>query len=159
MKKDVYAKEYELWKDHAKLLNVAEFEGFFYEREIWWCVLGVNIGSEQDGTGKQFERPVLIIKKIRKDLAFIAPLTTKISNHPYRITTYSTGTDSQILLDQIRVISSKRLIRKICSLKTALFQEVIIKLAHLILEDSKDETPPKRRGISEPEGQGNKSVF
>jgi mRNA interferase MazF len=134
MEDDAYKKEYKIWGNYADLLNSTDFEGFFYEREVWWCVLGVNIGSEQDGTGENFERPVLIIKKIRKDLAFIAPLTTKISDYPNRINTSCTGVNSQILMDQIRVVSSKRFMRKIAFLKKSTFQEVLLDFVRLILK-------------------------
>lgn len=46
-------------------MHASEGEILFYEREIWWCSLGVNIGFEQDGTNDLFERPVLVIKKIQ----------------------------------------------------------------------------------------------
>jgi len=47
---------------------------FFNEREIWWCYLGLNIGDEQNG-GKNFSRPVVILKKFNKNLTIVVPLT------------------------------------------------------------------------------------
>ena len=40
----------------AKAKNIDQAHGvvYFHEREIWFCYLGVNIGSEQDGTRKTF---------------------------------------------------------------------------------------------------------
>ncbi len=35
---------------------------YFHEREVWWASLGKNIGFEQDGKNKMFERPVLVLK-------------------------------------------------------------------------------------------------
>lgn len=35
----------------------------FNEREVWWCAIGVNVGYEIDGKGKDFARPVLVLKK------------------------------------------------------------------------------------------------
>jgi hypothetical protein len=43
-------------KDHA-------IAPFYHKREIWWCSLGVNVGFEQDGTGTNYDRPVLVICK------------------------------------------------------------------------------------------------
>ena len=31
------------------------------EREIWWCSVGLNVGTEIYGKGEDFARPVLII--------------------------------------------------------------------------------------------------
>jgi len=130
---DEYIKQFKIWSGYAELLDEKEFDNFFYEREVWWCALGVNIGSEQDGARETFERPVLIIKKIRKDLALIAPLTTKVAEYPYRIKTWCTGIESQIILDQIKIISSKRLLRKMAFIKNNTYQEVLIECIKLIL--------------------------
>ena len=50
---------------------------YFHERELWWINLGVNVGSEQDGVGYKFLRPVVIIKKFNKKIFWGIPLTTK----------------------------------------------------------------------------------
>lgn len=39
---------------------------YFYEKDVWWASLGANIGHEEDGKNKKFERPVLILKKFNK---------------------------------------------------------------------------------------------
>lgn len=31
------------------------------KRQVWWCVVGLNVGSEQS-CGEGFERPVLVVK-------------------------------------------------------------------------------------------------
>ena len=38
--------------------------------------MGQNIGFEQNGKGKEFIRPVLIYKKLTKDMFIGIPLTT-----------------------------------------------------------------------------------
>ena len=49
---------------------------YFKEREVWWVRLGVNIGFEQDGTGEQYARPVVVIKKYNPEVFLIVPLST-----------------------------------------------------------------------------------
>jgi mRNA-degrading endonuclease toxin of MazEF toxin-antitoxin module len=137
-----YIKRFDGWNAYGKNLNSIEFQGFFHAREIWWCALGINIGSEQDGTSDLFERPVLILRGIRRDLLLVIPFTTKIADHPHRIYSESTGMPSQLLLDQLRTISSKRLLRKMGSLDLSLFRRVIIEVAEMMLESGKIETPP-----------------
>jgi len=41
---------------------------FFHGREIWFCAIGANIRFEQDGSGTEFLRPVVIIKKFNKEV-------------------------------------------------------------------------------------------
>lgn len=137
-----YIKDFDNWNTKAKLLDSRSFDDYFYAREIWWAALGINIGSEQDGKNESFERPILILKRINKDLCLMAPFTSKIVNNDYRITTESTGIQAQVVLSQIKVISSKRLLRKVGKIKTIIFFEILIKLSFIILGIIKDETPP-----------------
>jgi len=137
---DPYIKEFDKWNEKAKELNAVPFNEYFHEREIWWCALGVNIGSEQDGKNESFERPVIINKKIRHDLVFIVPVTTKIGDYPDRISAIIAGQESQILISQARTISSRRLLRGIGRVKVSIYQSVIIGLIKMILP-KKSETP------------------
>jgi mRNA interferase MazF len=148
-----YFKDFDAWNEYAKKLNKNQFDGYFRSREIWWCALGTNIGSEQDGKNEYFERPVIILKKMKSDLALIAPVTSKISYHKDRVSAIIIGKNSQILLSQVKVVNEKRLLRRIGYLKIDVFQQTLMDLVSLILEKEPDgETPPMRRGISEPEG-------
>jgi mRNA interferase MazF len=139
---DEYKKNHDEWNDLKKSLDADTTDHLFREREIWWCALGVNIGSEQDGKNKKFERPVLILRKISKDQLWILPLTSKIVENEYRIITKSTGEMSQVVLSQIRTISSKRLLRRIGRIKNELFNKAIVKLVLFLLETIQNETPP-----------------
>ena len=57
-------------------------------REIFWAKIGENVGYEQNGKGDNFARPVLIIKKLTKELFLGIPLTSSIREdsdyfHPF----------------------------------------------------------------------------
>lgn len=138
----LYNKDFDTWNGQVSKLDATTFKGFFYEPEIWWCALGVNIGSEQDGKNESFERPVLIVRKVSKDLLWIVPFTSKISDNEFMVLTGSTGITSELLLRQFRSISCKRLLRKIGKIKRAVFFETLIKLSWMILSSHKVETPP-----------------
>ncbi|OGY42782.1 MAG: hypothetical protein A2Y67_03560 [Candidatus Buchananbacteria bacterium RBG_13_39_9] len=97
---------------------------YFHEREIWWASLGINIGFEQDGKHKTFERPVLVLKVFNKYLLWILPLTSKEKTGKYYYSTEYNGEKSNIILSQLRLISSKRLIRKIRKLSPREFTEI-----------------------------------
>ncbi|MBU1164556.1 type II toxin-antitoxin system PemK/MazF family toxin [Patescibacteria group bacterium] len=85
---------------------------YFYEREIWWASLGCNIGFEEDGKNEKFERPVLIFRKFNKNMLWAIPLTTKKKEGRFFYTFIENGKSYTIIWPQLRLISSKRLIRK-----------------------------------------------
>jgi hypothetical protein len=47
------------------------------EGQVFWCFLGENVGSEQNGKGQYFHRPVLIFKKFNNDIFWGIPMSTK----------------------------------------------------------------------------------
>lgn len=47
-----------------KKVNGLKDDLFVKPREIRFAQLGVNVGNEEDGKGKAFKRPVLILKKV-----------------------------------------------------------------------------------------------
>jgi mRNA interferase MazF len=85
---------------------------YFNEREIWWASVGVNIGNEIDGKNGYFERPILVLKKINPSTLLAVPLTTQ-DKQGYYYLEFKNGVGKKIfILSQMRLISSKRLIRK-----------------------------------------------
>ena len=106
-------KDFKKWHGIKENLDGRKSEVFFHEREIWWCSLGVNIGFEQDGTGKDFQRPVVIIKKFNLDACLAVPLTTTTKKGKYY---FSVGKeddrDATAVLSQVRFIDRKRLANK-----------------------------------------------
>ncbi len=61
-------KDFDSWSKYKKKINSTSDDNiaYFYERELWWCALGINIGFEQDGKNKHHERPVLILRKFNR---------------------------------------------------------------------------------------------
>lgn len=114
-------KDFDSWNTIKKQVNESNFSDFIHEREVWWCSLGVNIGFEEDGKNSSFERPVLILKKFNKDVVLVVPLSTKVKNRPYHFPHLHERQEYSALLSQIRVISTKRLLRKIYEMDSSLF--------------------------------------
>jgi len=86
----------------------------FRAQEIWWCSVGANVGVETNGKNALFERPVLIFRKFNKDMFWGLPLTTQVKELKSFHFTFSLHQKSQIaVLSQMRVYSSKRLIRRL----------------------------------------------
>lgn len=105
---------------------------YFKEREIWWCSLGVNIGFEQDGKNEWFERPVLILKKFNHEVLWILPLTSQAKQGIFYHSFSHDGKTSTAILSQLRLISSKRLLRKIRTLSYSEFEMVRNKIKDLL---------------------------
>lgn len=57
----------------------------FKEGQIWWVYLGENVGSEINGKGENFTRPVLILRKLSPSIFIGIPLTTKLKHGPWFI--------------------------------------------------------------------------
>lgn len=83
---------------------------FFHEREIWFCVLGENIGFEQDGRGETYLRPVVIIRKFNNQVCLVIPLTKnqKKGIHYFSFS-YKERLVSTAILSQVRLVDAKRL--------------------------------------------------
>ncbi|OGN03390.1 MAG: hypothetical protein A2651_03555 [Candidatus Yanofskybacteria bacterium RIFCSPHIGHO2_01_FULL_42_12] len=118
-------KDFKKWHGIKENLDGRKSEVFFHEREIWWCSLGVNIGFEQDGTGKDFQRPVVIIKKFNLDACLAVPLTTTKKKGEYYFKAGEVdGRDATAVLSQVRFIDRKRLANKVGVLEEDIFNNL-----------------------------------
>jgi mRNA-degrading endonuclease toxin of MazEF toxin-antitoxin module len=107
-------KDYREWTTIKKDIHNNRPRPFFYEREIWFCSLGENIGFEQDGKGKLALRPVIIVKKFNEFVVLIVPLTrTQKAGKYYYTFTFQDQQKSTAIVSQVRMIDSKRLRYKI----------------------------------------------
>lgn len=118
-------KDFDRWNLKKKDIQAQKTNVFYHAREIWWCSLGVNIGSEQDGSGEEYYRPVLVLKGFSKQTCLVVPLTASIQNHPLRP---SIGVvedkKAHALISQMRVIDTKRLVRKMGYLDKDMFEKI-----------------------------------
>ena len=122
----MYEKNFEGWDAKKQEIDRRKIPRsfFFYEREIWWCSLGVNIGIEYDGKNENFERPVLIFHKFYGEMAWVFPMTSKEKSDPHNIRIAHDNRVSWICLSQIRTISTKRLIRKMGNVSEQAFEQI-----------------------------------
>jgi mRNA interferase MazF len=105
----------------------------YHEREIWWCSLGENIGTEQDGKNDLFERPVLVLRKFNKEMFWALPMSSKEKTGPYNQCVIFHGKRVTMLMSQLRVLSSKRLIRRIGRISDSEVKLLGCSLASLLL--------------------------
>lgn len=118
-------KDFDGWNTAKKATHVRQKVPYCHDREIWWCTLGINVGFEQDGSGAEFRRPVLILKSLSAETSIAIPLTTSGREHPLRPSIGKVaGKEAHALLSQIRVVDTKRLVRKIGRLGKERFAEI-----------------------------------
>lgn len=132
-------KDFDTWNKTKKTVHEKEVSSYFHSREIWWCSLGLNIGSEEDGKNELFERPILILNKFNKDTVRITPLTSRIIDDKNHVTINFDNYQSSAKLSQVKTISTKRLTRKLSILDDEQFKKVLSRLVEHILQD---ETAP-----------------
>lgn len=114
-------KEFDKWNEEKKRAD-AEHPRLYTVREMWWCRLGVNIGTEQDGRGTLFLRPAIILRGFGPDACLIVPLTTSVREHPLRVSVGKVdGRTARANLSQLRIIDTRRLVEKIGFLESEIF--------------------------------------
>ena len=118
-------KEYDPWNEKKKILEQSIPKVFCHSREIWWCSLGLNIGKEQDGGGEGYERPVLILKTLSQNTCLVVPLTSSVSQHPFRIPIGNIdGVNSSVILSQVKTVDTRRFSEKIRILEKDVFDVI-----------------------------------
>ncbi len=125
-------KQFVEWTKLKIRIHFSEKEIYFREGEIWWASLGVNIGYEQNGKNETFERPVLILKKFSPDVFWMIPLSTKLKNGPFYHHYLFHEETFSACLTQIRLISSKRLLRRIGLFPKQDLKEIHTKIKKLL---------------------------
>ncbi len=118
-------KDFDNWNKKKKTIHNNGENKLYHTRELWWCSLGVNIGSEQDGSGEKYDRPVLILKGLSKQTCIVLPLTSSGELHKMRIPIGEVqGEKASVIISQIRTVDTKRLIYKIGFLDKDIFIEI-----------------------------------
>ncbi len=126
-------KDFDLWNNKKKETQQIDDIVLFYEREVWWCIIGTNIGVEIDGKHELFLRPVIIVRKFNKYMALVVPTTTQDRDNKYYFNV--NGEDDKTYnscLSQIKSVSSKRLFRKIGTIKEGDYQALLEKIAYMV---------------------------
>jgi mRNA interferase MazF len=131
-----YEKELIAWHQIKREIHTSINNPIFEQRDIYYMNLGQNIGYEQNGKGDKYVRPVLVLKKLSRYMFVGLPLTSKEKSGSFytEITFDKKGkiTKSNVVLAQIRLFSSKRLLNKIAKLEIVQFEEVKKKLSELL---------------------------
>ena len=134
-----YKKDFDEWNERKKVTDSKESSLFFKERDIWWVAIGINVGFEEDGKGKNFVRPVLVVKKFNKEMFLGVPLSTKLKDNKYYVKITVKEDIVSAMISQLRVFSSKRIWNKLVELDEKDFEKVVEEVSKFFI------LPPSRK--------------
>ena len=124
-------KDFLSWFNLKPILDNKQTVPPFANQEIWWCSIGVNVGTEIDGKNSstslsksQFTRPVIILKKLSRFNFIGIPLTSKNKIGSWYFPLKMKDKESNLLFSQVRTFDSRRLQRKIEKISDTQFSQI-----------------------------------
>jgi len=118
-------KDFDNWNKEKRRIHETEENRFYKIREIWWCSIGLNVGFEEDGTSKEYQRPVLVLKGFSRQVCWAIPLTTSTKENPYHIKVGAIeDRESFAIISQLRLIDTKRFTDRLAILDEETFETI-----------------------------------
>lgn len=117
-------KAFDEWNEKKRIINKKQFRDFVHEREVWWSSIGLNVGVEADGKHENFERPVLVLRKFSKDAVLAVALTSRPKRTRFHYCFQHEGQEYAAVLSQIRLMSTKRLLRRMYVMDERIFEPI-----------------------------------
>ena len=133
-----YPNKFDKWNQTKQKADNTPRKIGFKPREIFWIRLGQNIGDEEFGKGNEFQRPILIVRKLTSNLFMGIPLTSKIKEEKEYFYTVSYATKNgsmknSLMLLQLKTFDKKRLMGRVGKLDIKQFEEVLQKVQKLFI--------------------------
>jgi mRNA interferase MazF len=118
--------EYDNWNTVKKRIeNSDHIAPYYKDGDIWWISIGYNIGCEIYGKGKDYARPVLVLKRFNQESFIGVPLSSKYHRSRYYIPIIVKNKKVFALISQIRLFSTKRMIYKHTELDVKDYRRVL----------------------------------
>ena len=125
-KQMLYVKEqFEQWGSMKQKIHFFKPEIYANTREIWWCSIGFNIGTELYGKHELFERPVLVLKVFNRKTIKVIPLTSRKHEGRYYVPVTHKNITSYASITHTKTVSTKRISRKIGRIDQTQFNKII----------------------------------
>lgn len=125
-------KNFDDWNNQKKRLEEVEKRFLFKTGDIWWCSIGLNLQHEACGKGPEYQRPVLVLKKLSGENFIGIPLSTQRKAGSWFIDITIHEQKRYVLLYQIRMYSTGRFQRRLATIDELDFQRVKEKLEELL---------------------------
>ena len=127
-------KDFKGWIRIKKKIHYENVLRSIKEGEIWWCRIGENVGNEICGKGKDFLRPVLIIRKLSKTNFIGVPLTSQRHVGSWYVEFEFGRKYEYAIVSQVENVSVKRLFYKMGEVPKDDLMRVVNGLCGLILK-------------------------
>lgn len=129
---------FDVWNEKKKQTHKTKMIVGFKQREIFWVKIGQNIGSEEYGKGDDFQRPVLIVKKLNANLFIGIPLTSQAKEendyfHPMTFNSKKGTVNNYAMILQLKTFDKKRLMGRIGRVDKETFNEIMKKSRDLFI--------------------------
>ena len=126
-------KNFDSWNEVKKRIS-NNSPVYTKEGEVYYAILGVNVGYEQDGKGELYLRPIVVYKKFGRDSILAIPLTSqKKSGRFYYSFQFKKDVVSVALLSQIRLLDTRRVYKKVGRMKFNDFKDMKKKFQELTI--------------------------
>jgi len=116
-------KDFDKWNNKKKKINSTKQKFYVKQREIWSVNMWKNVWFEEDWKWDDFERPVLVLKKIWI-MYLCVSMTTQWKNNDFYYKLQDTEELSFIILSQAKLFDLKRFHYKIRTVAKNEFLEV-----------------------------------
>ena len=100
---------FDRWNSKKKDIHTHKNRIHFRQGEIWFVHIGQNIGYEIYGKGEEFLRPVVVFRKINRDIFLAIPLTSKIKDDRFHCVINFSDKQNSAILSQVKTLDAKRL--------------------------------------------------
>jgi len=127
-------KRFDEWNELKKSLHENAKKFPFRERDSWWYAAGENIGTEVNGKGSRFSRPILVIRKYGEEGFFGVPISSQIHGGIWYAKFKCNGQTQCALLSQAGTYSVHRLYHRISRIKGEDFEMILTKLGQLLFK-------------------------
>lgn len=127
----MHIKDFDNWNNIKKSINDID-RPLCSIREVRWCAIGHNIGSEIDGKGESFARPVVILKFLSPNTCLTVPLTHSQKTGEYILEFEFQGEKIKARLDQVKIVDVKRMKKRIGKLSQSDFISLKTKVLNFI---------------------------
>lgn len=132
--KSGYYKDFVGWAKFAEQVERRPRPANLKSGIICWCYLGVNIGTEQDGTGENYARPVLILGTTSPNQVLILPFTSKRKEGRSYVEIMINGIPETLIINQPRTVDIKRIGYYLDEISDELLRKIRYIVAGLVLQ-------------------------
>jgi mRNA interferase MazF len=131
-------KRFDEWNSVKQKANDTKRKVGFKVRDIFWLRIGQNIGTEEFGKGNEFQRPVLVVRKLTHDLFIGIPLTSSLKEdndyfYTFEFNTKKGLSKNSAMILQLKSFDKKRLMGKIGTINKESFNEILERIRMLFI--------------------------